>query len=163
MLVQRCGLFDTAQDGALAQHQEAVRLKPEGPGAHGGDANQVGCPAGSMYPFLPALFTVAVVSTAGACLNYELSARLVRDMVVDLMPGKLSFFHRSVSKHQENLLSYFVFLRVRARCLVSVLRMLQNCIGELLSACLTVSAPLLQPAVAALLSILLQTTCRCAV
>ena len=90
-----------------------------------------------MYPFLPALFTVAVVSTAGACLNYELSARLVRDMVVDLMPGKLSFFHRSVSKHQENLLSYFVFLRVRPTSLVSLLHMLQNCARELLSASLT--------------------------
>jgi hypothetical protein len=83
-------------------------------------------PAGSMYPFLPALVTVAAVSTAGACLNYELSARLVRDMVVDLMPGKLSFFHRSVAKHQENLLSYFVFLRVRpprrSRCAGSTAR-----------------------------------------
>lgn len=53
------------------------------------------------------------VGRTGACLNYELSARLVRDMVVDLMPGKLSVFHRSVTKHQDNLLSYFIFLRVR--------------------------------------------------
>lgn len=69
--------------------------------------------AGSMYPFFVAMGTVALVSTLGACMNYELSARLVRDMVVDLMPGKLSAFHRSVSRHQENLLSYFVFLRAR--------------------------------------------------
>ena len=82
----------------------------------------VGRLAGSMYPFLPALAAVAAVSAAGACLNYELSARLVRDMVVDLMPGKLSFFHRSVSKHQDNLLSYFVFLRVRAPPIVCVSR-----------------------------------------
>lgn len=47
--------------------------------------------AGSMYPFFLAVGTVAVVSTAGACLNYELSARLVRDLVVDLMPGKLRY------------------------------------------------------------------------
>lgn len=67
---------------------------------------------GSMYSFPLAMGTVALVSTAGACLNYELSARLVRDMVVDLMPGKLSVFHRSVTKHQDNLLSYFIFLRV---------------------------------------------------
>ncbi len=116
-----------------------------------------------MYPFLPALLTVAVVSTAGACLNYELSARLVRDMVVDLMPGKLSFLHRSVSRHQENLLSYFVFLRVRPRCPVSVLQMLQNCTRDLLSACLTVNTSLSQTAVAeSHQSILLWTTCRCA-
>lgn len=123
-----------ARNGALARHHEAVRLKPEDPHAHRGDANQVGCPAGSMYPFLPALFTVAVVSTAGACLNYELSARLVRDMVVDLMPGKLSFFHRSVSRHQENLLSYFVFLRVRPPFhRVCLALLLQNCDTDLIS------------------------------
>jgi hypothetical protein len=116
-----------------------------------------------MYPFLPALLTVAVVSTAGACLNYELSARLVRDMVVDLMPSKLSFFHRSVSRHQENLLSYFVFLRVRPACLASVLRMLRNCSRGLLSASLTVYAPPPQTAVAeSHQSILLWTTCRSA-
>ncbi len=56
----------------------------------------------------------AQVSTAGACLNYELSALLVRDMVLDLLPGKIGAFHRSVQKHQDNLLNYFIFLRVKS-------------------------------------------------
>lgn len=67
-----------------------------------------------MYSFPLALVVVAVVSTAGACLNYELSALLVRDMIIDLVPARISVFHHSVQKHQDHLLNYFVFLRVRS-------------------------------------------------
>lgn len=67
---------------------------------------------GSMYKFPLALLSVAFVSTAGACLNYELSALLLRDMLMDLWPQRLSQFHRSIQKHQDNLLNYFIVLRV---------------------------------------------------
>ncbi len=67
-----------------------------------------------MYSFPLALVVVAVVSTAGACLNYELSALLARDMIIDLVPARISVFHHSVQKHQDHLLNYFVFLRVRS-------------------------------------------------
>ena len=51
----------------------------------------------------------------GACLNYELSALLVRDMIIDLMPGKIGAFQRSIQRHQDSghLLNFFVVLRVR--------------------------------------------------
>jgi len=67
---------------------------------------------GSLYSLPLALVTVAAVSTAGACLNYELSAFLVRDMIIDLMPGKIGAFHHSVERHRDHLLNYFVVIRV---------------------------------------------------
>lgn len=67
---------------------------------------------GSLYSLPLALATVAAVSTAGAYLNYELSDLLLKDMIIDLMPGKIASFHHSVERHRDNLLYFFVILRV---------------------------------------------------
>lgn len=67
---------------------------------------------GSLYSLPLALGAVAAISTVGACLNYELSALLLKDMIIDLMPGKIGSFHHSVERHRDHLLNYFVVLRV---------------------------------------------------
>lgn len=67
---------------------------------------------GSLYSLPFALVAVAAISTVGACINYELSDILLKDMIIDLMPGRISSFHHSVERNRDHLLNYFVVLRV---------------------------------------------------
>ncbi|GAB4844820.1 hypothetical protein Ancab_038208 [Ancistrocladus abbreviatus] len=68
--------------------------------------------AGALFGVLRGLILVVFNATAGASSCYFLSKLIGRPIVSWLWPEKLRFFQGEISKRQEKLLNYMLFLRV---------------------------------------------------
>ncbi|CAD6235795.1 GSCOCG00007984001-RA-CDS [Cotesia congregata] len=68
--------------------------------------------SGFLFPFSLALVLVCTCSAIGASLCYILSSLLGRKILLHFWPAKIQAWSKTVTQHQDNLLSYMLFLRI---------------------------------------------------
>ncbi|XP_044592289.1 transmembrane protein 41 homolog [Cotesia glomerata] len=68
--------------------------------------------SGFLFPFSLALVLVCTCSAIGASLCYLLSSLLGRKILLHFWPAKIQAWSKTVTQHQDNLLSYMLFLRI---------------------------------------------------
>ncbi|XP_072942160.1 transmembrane protein 41 homolog isoform X1 [Epargyreus clarus] len=68
--------------------------------------------SGFLFPFYLALLLVCCCSAIGASLCFFLSNLLGKKLVKKFFPERAAQWSKAVTKHQDNLLNYIIFLRV---------------------------------------------------
>lgn len=67
---------------------------------------------GAVFPPIPALLYVTLLTTAGCCLNFLLARHLFSGLVRGLMPQRVHDFQAQVAAHQDHLFYYLLCLRI---------------------------------------------------
>lgn len=68
--------------------------------------------SGFLFPFPLALFLVCLCSSVGASFCYLLFYLVGRKLVQHYIPDRVNQWREQVNHHQDNLLSYIIFLRI---------------------------------------------------
>ena len=67
---------------------------------------------GSLYSVSMSLVLVMAISTVGTSLNFFIVKFALKDALTSLVPKRIGAFQAELSRHQDSLLSYMLFVRV---------------------------------------------------
>lgn len=67
---------------------------------------------GSLYSVSMSLVLVMAISTVGTTLNFFIVKLALKDALTSLVPKRIGAFQAELSRHQDSLLSYMLFVRV---------------------------------------------------
>ena len=67
---------------------------------------------GSLYSVSMSLVLVMAISTVGTTLNFFIVKFALKDALTSLVPKRIGAFQAELSRHQDSLLSYMLFVRV---------------------------------------------------
>lgn len=67
---------------------------------------------GSLYSVSKSLLIVMAISTVGTTLNFFVIKVALKDALTSLLPKRIGAFQAELSRHQDSLLSYMLFVRL---------------------------------------------------